>query len=151
MPPIDSLLVFPVSLTSPLLRHNNFIGFHSPPTFNSKFFSSFLSLNSVLLLNTFAITSDPLSLLPLSAISALPNAMIFSCLVLGQPWPTLGSLLLLVHHSGITSLLIFARLFSLLPFPRLSLSLSLSLSLALSLTFSVELKFTEGASVWLTP
>jgi len=73
-------------------------------------------------LYTFVITSDPLSLLPLSAVSALPNAMIFSCLVLGPPWPTLAPLLLLVCHSGITSLLMFARLFSLLPFPRLSLS-----------------------------
>jgi len=33
-------------------------------------------------------------------------------------------LLLLVRHSGITSLILFARLFSLLPFPRLSLALS---------------------------
>src|SRR6218665_1417043 len=81
-----------------------------------------LSLNAVLLLNTFVITSDPLSLLPLFAVSALPNAMIFSCLMLGQPWPTLGHLLLLVRHSGITSLLIFARLFSLLALLSSSLS-----------------------------
>jgi len=38
---------------------------------------------------------------------------------------TLGHLLLLVRHSGITSLLNFARLVSLLPFPRLFLSLAL--------------------------
>ena len=68
----------------------------------------------------------------------LSNAMIFSCLMLGQPWPTLG-LLLCVRHSGITSLLLFAHLFSLLPFPHLSLSL------ALSLTFFLELKCTESA------
>jgi len=37
-----------------------------------------------------------------------------------QPWPILGPLLLLVRHSGITSLLLFARLFSLLPSHRLS-------------------------------
>jgi len=55
------------------------------------------------------------------AVSALPNAMIFSSLALGPPWPTLGHLLLLVHHFGITSLL-FVRLFCLLPFSRLSLS-----------------------------
>src|SRR6218665_154203 len=63
-----------------------------------------------------------------------PNTMIFTCLVVGQPWPTLhvGPLLLLVRHSGITSLLLFAHLFSLLPSPRLSL--------ALSLTFFLELK-----------
>ena len=48
-----------------------------------------------------------------------------------------------------TSLLLIARLFSLLPIP--SLSLSLSLSLALSLTLFLELKCTESASVWLTP
>ena len=53
--------------------------------------------------------------------------MIFSCLVLGQPWPTLVPLLLLVHHhSGITSLFIFDHLFFLFPFPRLSLALSLT-------------------------
>src|SRR6218665_1536391 len=108
---------------------------------NSKFFSSFLSLNSVLLLTTFAITSDPLSLLPLSAISALPNAMIFSCVVLGQPWPTLGPLLLFVHHSGITSLLL--RLFYLLPLPRLSLALSFYLP--------PGTEMHKSASVWLTP
>src|SRR6218665_3837232 len=90
MLPLDSLLVFPVSLASPPLYRYNFIDFPSPPALNSKFFSPFLSLNSVLLLNTVAITSDSLSLPPLSAISALPNAIIFSCLVLGQPWPTLG-------------------------------------------------------------
>ena len=45
----------------------------------------------------------------------------FSCLVLGQPWSTLDPLLLLVGHSGITSLLLFVRLFYLLSFPRLSL------------------------------
>src|SRR6218665_595461 len=113
------------------------------PAFDSKFFSSFLSLSSVLLLNTFAIKSDPLSLLPVSTVSALPNAEIFSCLVLGQPLPTLELLLQLVRHSAITSLLIFARLFSLLPFPHLSL--------ALNLTFFLELKCTESASVWHTP
>src|SRR6218665_1899583 len=64
---------------------------------------------------------------PISAsslpVSALPNAMIFSCLMLGQPWATLSPLLLLVRHSGSTFLLfIFARLFSLFSFPRLSLS-----------------------------
>jgi len=83
-------------------------------------------------------TSDPLTLLPLSAVSALPNAMIFSCLVLGQ----LSPFLLVLCHSGIISLLIFARLFSLLPSPRLSL--------ALSLTFFLELKCAESVSVWLT-
>src|SRR6218665_2972512 len=62
-------------------------------------------------------------------------------LELGQPWPTTGPLHLLVRHSGITSLLLFARLFSLLAFPCLPLSLSL--------TFFVELKCTENASVWL--
>src|SRR6218665_3838039 len=131
MPPLDSSLVFPVSLISPLLWHNNLIGFPSSPSLNSKFFSSFLILNSVLLLNTFAITSDPLSLLPLSTVSAIPNIVIFSCLVLGQPWPILGPLLLLVRHSGITSLLIFARLFSLLPVPHLYLALSLAFFLEL--------------------
>src|SRR6218665_3117423 len=50
---------------------------------------------------------------------------------------TLGPLLLLVHHSGITFLLLFVRLFCLLPFPHLSL--------ALSLTFFLELKCTESA------
>ena len=69
--------------------------------------------------------------------------MIFSCLVLEQPWLTLCPLLPLVRHSGITSLLIFARLFSLLPFP--------GLSLAISLTFFLELKCTESASICLTP
>src|SRR6218665_3264444 len=54
--------------------------------------------------------------------------MIFSCLMLGQPWLTLGPLLLLVRHSGITSLFLFAHLFSLLPFPRLSLASSLTFS-----------------------
>src|SRR6218665_2082853 len=52
---------------------------------HSKFLSSFLSFNSVLLLNKFAITSDHLYIsLLLSAVSTLPNAMISSCLVLGQ-------------------------------------------------------------------
>ena len=62
--------------------------------------------------------SNLLSLLPLSALSALPNAMIFSFLVLGH-----CPLLLLVRHSGIAFLLLFVRLFSLLPFSRLSLAL----------------------------
>src|SRR6218665_2607569 len=53
------------------------------------------------------------------------------------------SQLLMVRHSGITSLLLFAWLFSLLPFPRLSL--------ALSLAFFLERKCTESASVSLTP
>src|SRR6218665_3440663 len=80
-----------------------------------------------------AITSDPLSLLPLSAVSALSIAMIFSCLVLGQPWLTIGLLRLLVHHSRITSLL-FSLVYSLCsPF-------LVSLSLSLSLTFFLELK-----------
>src|SRR6218665_2173582 len=69
---------------------------------------------------TFAITSDPLYLLPLSAVSALPNAMILACIVLGQPWPTPGPLLRLVSHSGIKYLHLFARLFYLLPFPLVS-------------------------------
>ena len=86
----------------------------------------------------------PLSLLPLSAVFALPNAMTFSCLVLGQPWPTLRPLLLWVRHSGIASLLIFCRLVSLFPLSRLSLAL-------ISLTFFLELKCTESASVRLTP
>ena len=64
---------------------------------------------------------DALSLLPLSAVSAFPNTMIFSCFVLGQPWAILGLLLLLVRHSGIISLLLFVRLFYLLHFPHLSL------------------------------
>ena len=45
-----SLFIFPVSLTFPLLWHNNFIGFPSPPALNSKLsalnsklFSSFLT------------------------------------------------------------------------------------------------------------
>src|SRR6218665_1395558 len=101
-------------------------------------------LNGILLLlNSYAITSDPLSLLSLSTISALPKAMIFSCLMLRQPWDTLGPLLLLFCHSGITSLLLFVRLFYLLPFPRPFL--------ALSLTFFLELKCTESAYLWLTP
>ena len=54
---------FSVSLTSPLLWHNNFIGSPSPPALNSKFFSSFLgSLSSVLLLNTFCDHIRPLHL-----------------------------------------------------------------------------------------
>jgi len=40
--PLVSLLDFPDSLTFPLLWHNNFIGFPSPPALNLKFFSSFL-------------------------------------------------------------------------------------------------------------
>ena len=66
-----------------------------------------------------------LLMLPLSAVSALPNAIIFPCLVLGQPWPTLGPLLLFFRHYGINSLLLFVHLFYLLPFPHLSLALSL--------------------------
>src|SRR6218665_2210017 len=100
------------------------------------------NINVVMLLNTFAITSDPLSLLPISDVSALPNAMIFSCLVLGETWPSLGPLLLLVRHSGITSLLLFVRLFCLLHFPRLS---------RLNSYLFLELKCTESASVWITP
>jgi len=89
-------------------------------------------------------TAGPIQLLnlPLFVVSALPNTTIFSCLVLWQPWPTLGPLLLLIRHSGITSLLLFFRLFYLLPFPRLFL--------VLSLTFFLELKSTESASVWFT-
>src|SRR6218665_1835809 len=60
-----------------------------------------------------------LCFLSLRHLRSLPIAMIFSCLVLGQLWPTLGPLLLLVSLSGITSLLLFAHLFSLLLFPRL--------------------------------
>ena len=56
---------------------------------------------------------------------------------------TLGPLLVLIRHSGITSLLLFVCLFYLLPFLRLSL--------ALILAFFLELQCTESASVWLTP
>src|SRR6218665_1154399 len=61
----------------------------------------------------------PISSSSLRRLRSFHNAMIFSCLVLGQLWPTLGPLLLLVSLSGITSLLLFAHLFSLLLFPRL--------------------------------
>src|SRR6218665_2224832 len=82
---LNSLLVFPVSLTYPLLRHNNFIGFSSPLALDLKFFFLFLILNSALLLNTFVmITSLPLLSLP--ALSILPIAMIFFFHVLGQLW-----------------------------------------------------------------
>src|SRR6218665_3182722 len=66
----------------------------------------------------------PLFFFPLFAVFALPNVMhLFMPRVRsGQPWPSLGSSLLLVRHSGITSLLIYACLISLLPFPPLSLS-----------------------------
>src|SRR6218665_3540161 len=57
--------------------------------------------------------------------------------------PTLGSLLLLIRHGGIASLLLFARVISLLPFTRLSL--------AVSLIFFMEIKCTESAYVLLTP
>ena len=53
------------------------------PALNSKFLSSFLSLNAVQFLNIFAITSDTLYLLPPYTVAALPNAIIFSCLVFG--------------------------------------------------------------------
>ena len=135
VPPLDSLLIFPVShISSFMTQQLHWLPF----TTGIQFKVIFLDLKS-------RFGSDhiwhPLSLLSLSAISTLPNAMIFSCLVLGQPWPTLGFFLLLVHHSGITSLLIFARLFSLLPFS--------CLSLTLSFTFFLELKCTESTS-WLT-
>jgi len=78
-----------------------------------------------------------------SSVSTLCNDMIFSCLVLRQPWPTPGPLLLLVSHSGITFLL-FSLVYSLCS------TFLVSLSLALSLTFFLDLKCTESASVWLT-
>jgi len=76
-------------------------------------------------------------------LSALLNASIFSFLVLGQLWPTPCPLLLLVRHSGIASLLLFARPFSLLFIPRISI--------ALRLTFFLVHKCTDSASLWLTP
>src|SRR6218665_2839740 len=51
-------------------------------------------------------------------------------------WHKQNPLLLLVRHSGIASLLIFARLFPMLPFPCLPLAL-------LSLTILLELKCTS--------
>ena len=60
-PPSSFSHVFPRFSHISLYYDNNFIGFPSPPALNSKFFSSFLSLSKVLLLNTFAITSDPCS------------------------------------------------------------------------------------------
>ena len=76
-PTQHSLLVIPASLTSPTTQQFHWLP--SPPALNSKFFS--------LLSPTPKILCDhirPLSLLPLSA---LPNAMIILCLVLGQPAP----------------------------------------------------------------
>jgi len=81
--------------------------------FNLKFFSLFLSLNSVLFLNIFVITSDPLSASSLRTLHS-SHQMIFFFLVLGLLWPRPGPLHLLVHHSGITSLLLSVPLFSLL-------------------------------------
>jgi len=72
MPPLDSLLVLPVSLTSPLYdTTTSLASMLSLPALNSKFFSLVLSLNSALLLNTFTITSDPLYLCFLSPQSPL--------------------------------------------------------------------------------
>ena len=61
-----------------------------------------------------------ISVSSLRHLRSFPNAIIFSCLVLEQLWPTLDPLLLLVRLSGITSLLLLAYLFSMLYFPRLS-------------------------------
>src|SRR6218665_2074912 len=147
MPPLESLP------SSPFLSHL----FYDITTPLASLHIEFkvIFLNSVVPLNTFTITSDFLSRLPFSAASALPNAMIFSFLVLGQPWPTLCPLLLLVRHSGITSLAPPFRSFilsaHLSSFLSLSLSFSLYLSLPLSLTSFLELNCTEALLFGLCP
>ena len=129
---LNSLLVFHVSLTFPLLRLINFIGFPSLPALNLKFYSMFSSLNSVLLPNAFLITSDYVSFLRYSNCHDLFIPCASATLVQTRAFTSIGPFL-----------------WNCLP-PLLHPSiLSLRLYVVLSLTFF--LKHTESASVWLMP
>ena len=89
--PFQTVLNASARLTARLPRFSNILSLWrtasftsplTPPALNLKFFSLFLLLNSVQLLNTctFMITSQ----LPLSALSVLPIAMIYLFLVFGK-------------------------------------------------------------------